>query len=116
MGNYAWSTKEDAILKEWYPKEGLPGAVVKLQLAGFSRTSESVRQRASILKIKSPYCTANFTPDQPPAPYSWKPKWDSNYAKAQDLISQGVTVANACRVAGMERSMFYRMRKMKEGK
>ena len=116
MTGYAYTEKEDAILKEWYEKEGLPGAMVKLQLAGYARTSDSIRRRASILKLKSPYCTANFLPNQPAAPYSWNPKWDSNYAKAQDLISQGVTIANACRMAGMERSMFYRMRKMKEGK
>jgi len=39
MTGYAYKPEEDAILKEWYEKEGLPGAMVKLQLAGYSRTS-----------------------------------------------------------------------------
>jgi hypothetical protein len=116
MTGYAYTPLEDDLIRQWYPKEGLPGALVKLNLAGYSRTSNSVRRRASVLQIKSPYCTANTLPAMPSAPYSWKPKWDAPYAKAQDLISQGVTVANACRMVGMERSMFYRMRKMKEGK
>ena len=117
MTGYAYTKDEDDIIRQWYPKEGLPGAMVKLQLAGYARTGNSVRRRASMLKIKSPYCMRNWTPEQTPAkPYLWNPKWNVNYDKAQDLISQGVRVADACRTAGIERSMFYRMRKEKEGK
>lgn len=117
MTGYAYTKKEDDILKEWYPKEGLPGAIVKLQLAGYKRTTNSVRRRASILELKSPYCMRNWTPGQVPArPYTWNSRWDKSYDKVQDLISQGARVADACRTAGIERSMFYRMRKEKEGK
>jgi hypothetical protein len=116
MTGYAWTTSEDRILKDWYPKIGLPGAVVKIQLAGYERSNDAVRARASILKLLSPYCTANTSPNKPAAHYSWNPKWDGPYSKAHDLISQGTKVAIACRMAGIERSMFYRMRKMKEGK
>ena len=116
MTGYAYTKREDDILREWYPKEGLPGAVVKLQLAGYKRTANSVRRRASILELKSPYCMRNWTPEQPAKPYTWNPKYEKHYEKVQDLISQGVRVADACRTAGIERSMFYRMRKVKEGK
>jgi hypothetical protein len=115
MGGYHY-TKEDDIIRLWYPKEGLPGAMVKLQLAGFKRTRNSVNQRASILKVKSPYCVANWAPSQPAKHYAWHPRWEKPYEKVQDLLGQGARVADACRTAGLERSMFYRMRKVKEGK
>jgi hypothetical protein len=41
MGNYAYKHEEDAIIKEWYPKEGLPGAVLRLQLAGYKRLGKA---------------------------------------------------------------------------
>jgi hypothetical protein len=111
MTGYAYTEKEDAILKEWYEKEGLPGAMVKLQLAGFLRTSDSVRRRASILRLKSPYCSANFGP----GPYRPDPKFDAAYDKVNRLISEGVKVADALRIAGIERSRYYRTRKVREG-
>jgi hypothetical protein len=116
MGNYAYKHEEDKIIKEWYPKEGLPGAVLRLQLAGYKRTNGSVRQRAHLLKLKSPYCMRNIGPTLPPTISKWNPKWDAPYAKAQDLINQGVTVSNACRMAGLVRSLYYTIRKAKEGK
>jgi hypothetical protein len=112
MTGYIYTAKEDAILKEWYEKEGLPGAMVKLQLAGFSRTANSVRRRASILKLKSPYCSANFGPRS----YTPDPKFDVAFNKASALISEGVKVGDACRMAGIERSRYYRTRKVREGK
>jgi hypothetical protein len=110
MTGYTYTAKEDAILKEWYEKEGLPGAMVKLQLAGFSRTANSVRRRASILKLKSPYCSANFGP----GPYTPDPKFDLAFNKASALISEGVKVGDACRMAGIERSRYYRTRKVRD--
>jgi len=112
MTGFAYTKKEDAILKEWYEKEGLPGAMVKLQLAGYSRTSNSVRRRASILQLKSPYCSANFGP----GPYTPDPKFETAYIKASELINEGVKVADALRIAGIERSRYYRTRKVREGK
>lgn len=116
MTGSAYTNKEDDIIKNWYPKEGLPGAVIKLQMAGYKRTINSVRQRASILKVKSPYCMVNITPSRPAKPYSWLPKWELNYDQASYLIGQGTRVTDACKIVGIERSMFYRMRKIKEGK
>lgn len=116
MTGYRYTHEEDEILKTWYPKEGLPGAMVKLQLAGYSRTRSSVNQRAHVLKLKSPYCLRNIGPTLPPTISKWNPKWDAPYAKAQDLINQGVTVSNACRMAGLVRSLYYTIRKAKEGK
>jgi len=112
MGNYAWTTGEDRILKEWYPKEGLPGAVLKLQLAGYKRTNEAVRQRAHLLKLLSPYCTANFGP----GPYTPDPKFEAAFLRACSLINDGVRVCDAIRTAGIERSRYYRTRKVREGK
>jgi len=112
MTGFAYTKKEDAILKEWYEKEGLPGAMVKLQLAGYSRTSNSVRRRASILQLKSPYCSANFGP----GPYTPDPKFEIAYIKASELINEGVKVADALRIAGIERSRYYRTRKVREEK
>jgi hypothetical protein len=112
MTGYAYTKKEDDILREWYPKEGLPGAMVKLQLAGYSRTSNSIRRRVSILGLKSPYCSANFGP----GPYTPDPKFEMAYTKACSLINDGVKVADALRTAGIERSRYYRTRKVREGK
>jgi len=55
MSGIPWTSKEIKIMKEWYPKEGLPGCMLRLP----DRSYNSVRARASILKLKSPYCTAN---------------------------------------------------------
>ena len=112
MTGYAYKPEEDAILKEWYEKEGLPGAMVKLQLSGYSRTSNSVRRRASVLNLKSPYCSANFGP----GPYTPDPKFEMAYIKACSLINDGVRVCDALRIAGIERSRYYRTRKVREGK
>lgn len=49
MSNY-WTTKEQAILREWYPQEGLPGCIARLP----NRTQHSIRNRASYLRLKSP--------------------------------------------------------------
>lgn len=112
MAGYAWTTGEDRILREWYPKEGLPGAMVKLRSAGYSRTRNSVNQRAHLLKVKSPYCLANF----PAGTIFFGPdaKWYPVYEKTKELISQGVRVCDACRRTGVERNRYYRMRKMEE--
>ena len=54
--------------------------------------------------------------DKQPKPYSWHPKWKVPYAKACDLIdNQDVRVADACRIAGIERSLYYRIRKEMKG-
>lgn len=111
MTGYIYSKKEDEILKEWYPLEGLPGAMVKLKASGFSRTTNSIRRRASILRLKSPYCSANFGPQ----PYQPNAITEAAYNKACDLIKQGVRVGDACRMAGIERSRYYRTRKVREG-
>ena len=94
----AYTEKEDAIIREWYPKDGIQGAVTKLQLAGYSRTRESVRVRA--LKIGIAHT----------------PNWDEAYDKACDYISQGAKIADACRTAGIQRTMFFKMRQEREGK
>ena len=112
MTGYAYKPEEDEILKTWYPKEGLPGAMVRLQLAGYSRTSNSVRRRASVLNLKSPYCSANFGP----GPYTPDPKFEAAFARACSLINDGVRVCDAIRTAGIERSRYYRTRKVREGK
>ena len=112
MTGYAYKPEEDEILKTWYPKEGLPGAMVKLQLAGYSRTSNSVRQRAYLLKLLSPYCSANFGP----GPYTPDPKFEAAFLRACSLINDGVKVCDAIRIAGIERSRYYRTRKVREGK
>ena len=93
-----YTPKEDDIIREWFPKEGIKGAVAKLQLAGYSRTNESVRVRALKLGI------------------THAPNWDEAYAKACDYLSQGVRVADACRMAGIQRSRFYKMRQEREGR
>lgn len=92
MTTKTYTPKEDDIIREWFPKEGIKGAVAKLQLAGYSRTNESVRVRALKLGI------------------THAPNWDEAYAKACDLISQGVRVADACRMAEIQRSRFYLLR------
>jgi hypothetical protein len=114
MTGYRYTHEEDEILKTWYPKEGLPGAMVKLQLAGYSRTRSSVNQRAHVLKLKSPYCLRNF----PAGTIFFGPdaKWYPVYEKTKELIAQGVPVGVACRRTGVERNRYYRMRKMEEGK
>ena len=116
MPGKAYSKEEDDILREWYAKEGLPGAIWRLHMSGYIRTSNSVKRRASQLKVKSPYCMANITPNLPAKHFTWHPRWEANYAQAYELIKEGLQVSVACRVAGIERSAFYRMRKVKEGK
>ena len=110
MTGYLFTKKEDAILKEWYPKEGLPGAIVRLKQAGFIRTSNSVRRRASILKLRSPYCLANF-------PIGTNPLESQNrsykkYLETKKLIESGTRVGEACRMTGITRGPYYRFRKM----
>ena len=111
MTGYIYSQKEDEILKQWYPLEGLPGAMVKLKAAGFFRTVNSIRSRASILKLKSPYCLANLGP----GPYQPNVRYEAAYKKACEHIKAGVRVGEACRMAGIERSRYYRTRKVREG-
>lgn len=114
MTGYKYTTEEDKIIKEWYPKEGLPGALVKLQLAGYSRSRSSVNQRAHLLKVKSPYCLRNF-----PAGtilFGTDAKWLPLYEKTKELIAQGVRICDACRRTGVERNRYYRMRKMEQEK
>ena len=94
----AYTPKEDDIIREWYPKAGIQGAVTKLQLAGYSRTSESVRVRALNIGI------------------AHAPNYDEAYEKVCDLISQGVRVADACRMADIQRNVFYKMRQEREGR
>ena len=94
----AYTPKEDDIIREWYPKEGIKGAVTKLQLAGYSRTSESVRVRALNIGI------------------AHVPDWEEAYEKACDYLSQGARVADACRTAGIQRNVFYKMRQEREGR
>ena len=94
----AYTPKEDDIIREWYPKDGIKGAVTKLQLAGYSRTSESVRVRALNIGI------------------AHAPNYDEAYEKVCDLISQGVRVADACRMADIQRSKFYLLRQEREGR
>ena len=94
----AYTEKEDAIIREWYPKAGIKGAVTRLQLAGYSRTSESVRVRALNIGI------------------AHAPNYDEAYEKACDLISQGVRVSDACRMADIQRSRFYLLRQEREGR
>ena len=114
MGGVPYSREEEDIIKRWYTEEGLPGAVYQLKLAGYVRTSNSVRYRAHLLQLKSPYCTANRFDDGPIAPYVWKSKQNALYEKAQELISQGASISTACRMAKIQRSVFYRMKKVKE--
>ena len=98
MTTKAYTPKEDAIIREWYPKAGIQGAVTKLQLAGYSRTSESVRVRALNIGI------------------THAPNYDEAYEKACDYLSQGARVADACRTAGIQRNVFYKMRQEREGR
>lgn len=55
MGNKSWTTDELKILKEWYPKEGLPGCMVRLP----NRSYNAINCKASLYNLKSPYCSAN---------------------------------------------------------
>jgi hypothetical protein len=55
MGNFAWTTDELKILKEWYPKEGAPGCRVRIP----KRSYNSIVTKASLYGLKSPYCSAN---------------------------------------------------------
>ena len=116
MAGRLYTNMEDGIIRKWYAKEGLPGAVVKLKMNGYIRTANSVRRRASILKVKSPYCMANITPSLPAKHYTWSPRWETNYQQVCDYLKQGLTVSDSCRLAGIERGMFYKIRKIKEGK
>ena len=94
----AYTPKEDALIREWYPQGGAPLASAKLQLAGYSRTSESVRVRALDIGI------------------AHAPNYDEAYEKACDYLSQGARVADACRTAGIQRNVFYKMRQEREGR
>ena len=98
MTTKAYTPKEDDIIREWYPKAGIQGAVTKLQLAGYSRTSESVRVRALNIGI------------------AHAPDWEEAYAKACEFLDVGCRVADACRMAGIQRSRFYKMRQEREGR
>jgi len=55
MGNFHWTYEEIKIMKEWYPKEGLPGCMVRIP----HRTYSAINAKASLLGLKSPYCVAN---------------------------------------------------------
>lgn len=94
----AYTPKEDDIIREWYPKEGIKGAVAKLQLAGFDRSRESIRVRAIKIGI------------------AHEPNWDEAYAKVCEFLDVGCRVADACRMAGIQRSRFYKMRQEREGR
>ena len=109
------SPEEDAIIAEWYPKEGLPGALVKLQEAGYIRTSSAVVQRARILRMKSPHCAANnpVRPDErKPPKRRWNPKLDALYQEAKALVDKGVSVTCASEAVGMTRDQFNRRRRI----
>lgn len=93
----AYTPKEDDTIREWYPK-GAHITVAKLELAGYERSRESVRVRAIRLGIAPEH------------------NWDEAYAKVCDYLSQSVSVADACRMAGLPRSRFYKMRQEKEGR
>ena len=93
-----YTPKEDDIIREWFPQGGAPLASAKLQLAGYERSRESVRVRALSIGV------------------GHEPNYDEAYEKACDLISQGVRVADACRMADIQRSRFYKMRQEREGR
>lgn len=113
MTGIRYSKTETAIVKEWYPKEGLPGVVARLRAAGFNRSWSSVAQKAYLLKLKSPYCLRNITPSKPPTRWSWPPKLDEPYAEACRLIEGGMKISHACEKAGIIRTDFYKIRKIK---
>ena len=92
-----YTAKEDAIIREWYPKTGIASALIKLQLAGFERSIDSVRERAIRLGVNRPAT------------------WETEYNRVCDCLEQGMRVGDACRAAGIARSTFYKIRKEKEG-
>jgi hypothetical protein len=107
MTGFHYSDKEIEILKKWYPKEGLPGAMVRLQEHGYKRSANSLSIKVSKLKLKSPYCSSNF-------PLGSIPHKDDHkiqtYLHIQDLIKKGYRVSEACRKTGMTRAVYYRIR------
>ena len=97
MTQQNYSPQEDAIIKEWYPKIGVGSTMIKLQLAGHERSIDSVRERAIRLGVNRPAT------------------WESEYKRVCDCLTQGMRVGDACRIAGIARSTFYKIRKEREG-
>ena len=93
MTQQNYSPQEDAIIKEWYPRTGVGSTMIKLQLAGFERSVDSVRERAIRLGVNK------------------ATTWESEYKRVCDCLAQGVRVGDACRMAGIARSTFYKIRK-----
>jgi hypothetical protein len=107
MTGFHYSDEEISILKKWYPKEGLPGVLVRLQEKGYKRSVNSLRIMASKHSLKSPYCTKNF----PLGSIPWRDDHKiRTYLHIQDLINKGYRVAEACRKTGMNRGTYYRIR------
>ena len=88
-----YNLQEDAIIKEWYPKTGVGPTMIKLQLAGFERSIDSVRERAIRLGVNRPAT------------------WETEYKRVCNCLAQGIRVGDACRMAGIARSTFYKIRK-----
>lgn len=111
MGGAPYTQHEEDIIREFYPLEGLPGAMVQLQKAGYKRTANSVRNRAFHLKLRSPYYYPAQLIETPPAYRRWSTRQEELCTKTMEIVAQGKTVAAACRETGMERTTFYRIRK-----
>lgn len=74
-----WTGREQVIMREYYPREGLPGCVSRLP----GRTATSIYQRARILGLKAP-----SAPAEPHQRYAHSPATDDDIRR---IYADGIT-------------------------